>query len=239
MDSYGFRRSLSCLFLLIIVAFASISVTDAAFAAKKKKAGKKASTNKGFGAPPATLEETLAKFPTRMPPNPASLDCPCGSEKTYGNCCGPLHESQVCPTMTDVLRSRYSAFKWRNIGHIIATTHPTCRDYQEDKVAWAKDLNKEGMFDSFEFVKLQVGPEEAGANENEGFIEFKVTMKGRDEEDEILKARRRSAAAVAGMETVVKERSRFLRDPDIGAWTYASGDVSSEVAGLEDAKLNS
>ena len=152
--------------------------------------------------------------------------------------------------MVDVLRSRYSAFCWRNIGHIIATTHSTNRDYREDKIAWAKDLHKEGMFDSFEFIRLDIGKEEVGRggeNENEGFLEFQVTLRGRSDDDDnenggrgnARRGGRPSAAAtVAGLETVVKERSRFLRDAETGIWSYAGGDVTSEVAGLEDTPLN-
>lgn len=228
-----------------------------AFAAKKKSGGGKSgssSTNKGFGAPPPSLESILAKFPTRIPQNvmdPATLDCPCGNRNpttglalTYGECCGPLHEKKrQCTTMTDVLRSRYSAFCWRNIRHVMDTTHESCSDWRADRIAWAKDLNKDGMFDSFEFVNLQIlGPEELSDDHettNEGFLEFQVTIRGRAEDD-ILRGgtTRRSAAAVAGLETMVKERSKFLRDPETGVWSYASGDVTSQVAGLEDTKLN-
>ena len=121
------------------------------------------------------------------------------------------------------------------------TTHPTCRDYRDDKIAWAKDLNKEGMFDSFEFVKLKViGDAETstdGDDDEEGYLEFEVTMRGRNqEEDTILGGKRFSAAAVSGLETVVRERSQFLKEN--GVWLYASGDVTSKVAGLEDTKLN-
>lgn len=96
-------------------------------------------------------------------------------------------------------------------------------------MAWAKDLNKGGMFDSFTFVKLDLGKEEDGEDENESFIEFKVTLRANED--------RAGTVAVAGQETIISERSRFLRGDD-GSWTYASGDVRSEVAGLEDVSLN-
>lgn len=202
------------------------------FAAKKKGGGKKsssASTNKGFGAPLPTLDEVLGKFSTRMPANnPDGLECPCGSSKTYGECCAILHRGQPCLSMTDVLRSRYTAFAWRNIKHVMDTTHEVCRDYREDRIVWAKDLNKGGMFDSFDFVKLEAGPEKAGVDENEGFIEFKVTLQAKQDTNSVL----------AGQKTTVTERSRFLRNPKDGTWAYASGDVRSDVAGLEDTTLN-
>ncbi|CAJ1951578.1 unnamed protein product [Cylindrotheca closterium] len=181
-----------------------------AFAAKKKGGGKKrASTPKGFGAPPPTLEEVLGKFRSRVPQDAESRPCPCGTGKSYRECCGPFHGGSPCLTMTDVLRSRYSAFAWRNIKHVIATTHPVCRDYREDKIEWAEDLNKSGMFDSFDFVKLEAGPEEPSADEeNEGYMTFKV----------IIRAKENTGSDLTGKETIVKEQSRFLYNSDDGSW---------------------
>ncbi|KAL3907760.1 MAG: hypothetical protein SGILL_008745 [Bacillariaceae sp.] len=236
------RRPFLLCFLLIIITFLSTVVEVEAFAAAKKGGGKKkpqksssASTNRGFGAPPPTLEETLAGFKTSIPENAAELPCPCGtSSATYENCCQPLHDDPTkCQTPLDVLKSRYSAFSYRKIGHILATTHPKCRDYQQDKVAWAKDLNKAGMFDSFDFVKLEVMEEESSRDNDKAYIDFQVTMRGRDNNVE-----QRSAASVAGEETTIRERSQFLRDSSSGAWTYSGGDVRSGVEGLEDVTLN-
>lgn len=199
---------------------------------KKNKPSKAAAqTTKGFGAPPPILEDVLATFKMRIPEGAHHKPCPCGSGTVYDACCGPLHRGdRLCLTMTDVLRSRFTAFSWRNIKHVMSTTHPSCRDYREDHVAWAKDLNKGGMFDSFEFVKVEAGPEEMSEdNENEGFIEFKVTLRAKED---------RNGSVPAGQETVISERSRFLRDPNDGSWSYASGDVRSDVAGLEDTTLN-
>mmetsp|Transcript_30341 Transcript_30341/g.44310 ORF Transcript_30341/g.44310 Transcript_30341/m.44310 type:complete len:255 (+) Transcript_30341:158-922(+) len=198
---------------------------------KKKPKRATAQTTKGFGAPPPKLDDVLAAFQTRIPKADAdAAPCPCGTGKVYGECCGPLHNGdRVCSTMTDVLRSRYSAFSWRNVKYVMSTTHPSCRDYREDSVAWAKDLNKGGMFDSYDFVNLEAGDEEMSEeNENEGFVEFKVTLRAKEDGN----------GSVAGGETVISERSRFLRDPADGSWSYASGDVRSDVAGLEDTKLN-
>jgi SEC-C motif domain protein len=210
---------------------------------KKKKKGTTIASGNGFGIAPPTYDEVIRTFKTRIPPNANELPCPCGSTITeesgqqqqqrrlYNECCGPLHRGeQTCQTMTDVLKSRYSAFSWRMIDHIIRTTHSTNRDYQEDPIAWAKNLNRNGMFDSYEFIKLQAGIEEFSDNNNseEGFIEFQVTLKDKGDKDLRLR----------GKETVVKERSRFLRNPIDGVWSYASGQVRTDVAGLEDTLLN-
>ena len=84
---------------------------------------------------------------------------------------------------------------------------------------WAKDLNKKGMFDSYDFVSLT--PAEEEVNADEGYISFQVLL--REKEDE-------------GKETTVSEKSKFIKEGD--RWLYASGEVRSEVAGLEDTVLN-
>jgi SEC-C motif domain protein len=188
--------------------------------------------HRGFGKAPPSLEETIASFKTRKPPPPhETLPCPCGQfpDRTYGECCGPYHKGIVDPmTPLDVLRTRYSAFCWRDVEYVIRTTHPTCRDFQKNKVAWAKDLDRNGMFDSYDFVGLTVLGEQELTSDNEGIIEFEVK----------LRANSKTSEAIAGQTSVVKERSRFLRDPETKIWSYASGDVSASVYGADDVVLN-
>ena len=191
--------------------------------AAKKKSGKNtkraASSNRGFGVAPPTLEQTLASFKTRLPVDAEDQPCPCGSGKLYSNCCAPYHKGQILPpTPLEVLRSRYTAFCYRNIGYILDSTHPSCRDYQEDRIAWAKSLNKNGMFDSYTFVNLNVIDEDSG--EEEAYINFQVILRSNE----------------SGEETTVAEKSKFLKQD--GKWTYASGDVRSTVQGVDDIILN-
>jgi SEC-C motif-containing protein len=128
------------------------------------------------------------------------------------------------------LQSRFSAFAYRLPGYIIETTHETCRDFQEDKIAWAKDLNKQGMFDSYDFVELMAGEEESGStsttDEEEAFVDFRVR----------LRANAKTGKYMEGEEMVIMERSRFLKDET--GWKYAGGDVRTDVAGIEDVVLN-
>jgi SEC-C motif-containing protein len=204
MPAYNF------LFLVLVVSsiIPSTTVLVAGFAAAKKgrSPGKKgnnnsssASTNRGFGAPPKTFDQVLSEYKTRLPSDASTKPCPCGiSSLSYRDCCEPLHLGIVtCQTPLQVLQSRYSAFCYRNIGHIIVTTHRQCRDYREDKFDWAKDLDKSGMFDSFEFVQLQLEnaqPEMVG--DDEAYLEFQVLLRGRDGVGQ-------SVSSVAGQETIV------------------------------------
>lgn len=255
--------------LVLLLLFAPLSEC---FASKKKGGGNKkttASTNRGFGAPPPTLEETCRTFRTRLPKPDEEDFVPCPCQFTplmkqqkqqpppqnvllYRDCCAPFHRSQKkCTTPTEVVRTRYSAFAYRLVPYIMETTHPTCRDYQDNKIAWAKDLNRAGMFDSFELNGLHIGPEIYDANDdnnedidrpshsNRATIEIEVHMKARQESSRTAKENNDDddPAAIAGQETIIQEKSVFLRDSE-GVWSYASGDVRSQVAGLEDTRLN-
>lgn len=261
--------------LLLAVAFSSTLDCASALAAAAKKGGgggkktpaaassagrgmKGSAAAAGFGSVPSsspTLEETLAGFrrrPVRL--LPLDAECPCGGisppgvSLSYGDCCAPLHRGdEQCLTPLQVLQSRYSAFYLRNIGHVINTTHPTCRDYNDDKIKWAKALNKNGMFDSFQFVSLTVlddwGDDAITAVaddvENEAFLKFHVRLREKEEEVDGTASTSSTETAVAGRETVIEELSRFLRDPVTGVWKYAGGDVRCLEAGLEGATLNS
>ena len=129
--------------------------------------------------------------------------------------------------MIDVLRTRYSAFYFRKIDYIMQTTHPTSGDYSEDKIAWARELDKKGMIDSIDFVELKAGPEEHTSDENEGYIQFSVRLRAKP-----------NRGVPSGKETILSEHSRFLRNEEDGVWSYASGDVRSEEAGLDSLILN-
>lgn len=220
----------ACLAVSIAFAFA---VRASAFAVKKddRKSGS-ASTKKGFGKAPLTLEQTFASFKNRLPKSAEDCPCPCGiSGKTYGECCAPYHQGSLIPlSPLAVLKSRYSAFCWRNIGYVMKTTHPTCRDFQKDKIAWAKDLDKRGMFDSFDFVGLKVLENEtiSAVDENIGFIEFQVQ----------LRANSLTGSQIDGKVTTIQELSTFQKDEITGGWSYASGDVRSTVEGVQDIVLN-
>eukprot|EP00550_Attheya_septentrionalis_P003863 CAMPEP_0198285868 /NCGR_PEP_ID=MMETSP1449-20131203/5116_1 /TAXON_ID=420275 /ORGANISM="Attheya septentrionalis, Strain CCMP2084" /LENGTH=225 /DNA_ID=CAMNT_0043983475 /DNA_START=94 /DNA_END=771 /DNA_ORIENTATION=+ len=219
------------LLLSLIVVLSSVENVTGFAAKKSNNKGRKnaAASNKGFGAAPAQVfDEVVSRFKTRIPEDAPSSPCPCGSGATYAKCCAPYHGGEkFAESATAVLRSRFTAFTWRIIPYVIDSTHPTCRDYMENRIKWAEDLNAGGMFDSFDFVSLEPGPETPGENEKEAFIEFKVRLRANKDCEDALK----------GQETVICENSRFLCD-DNGKWAYSSGDVTSQVEGLEDAILN-
>ena len=186
----------------------------------------------GFGAPkppPPTLDEVVAGFPTRLPKD-TSVDCPCGDGRSYDTCCQPYHKFMKVPESPEwCLRSRYVGFCYRQPKYIISTTSKSNSDWQDDKVKWARRLNKEQMFDSFKFVSLDILNVEEGETEREAFIDMKVTLQPIDE---------KTGLNTQAEPMVFAERSRFTQNAK-GAWLYASGEVTSEVSGLKGRVLNS
>jgi SEC-C motif-containing protein len=78
------------------------------------------------------------------------VNCPCGSELVYLNCCQPYHLStQVAPTAEALMRSRYSAFVVQNADYLWNTTHVSKR----------KGFTKEGYLSSAKnttWLKLEI-----------------------------------------------------------------------------------
>jgi len=54
--------------------------------------------------------------------------CPCGAQKTFEECCGPLLAGTPAPTVEALVRSRYTAFVKRSLDHVDRTHAPEVRD---------------------------------------------------------------------------------------------------------------
>ena len=192
------------------------------------KAGRKPPSGGGFGAPKraaATLQDVIKGFGSNRLPKDFGTACVCGSGSPYSECCRPYHAGQAeCSTTESVLRSRYSAFAYRLPEYIMTTTDPTNADWKKDKIAWARKLNREQMFDDFDFVKLDVGDAESGKTDDEAFLSFSVTLQPKQD--------------LASPPMVFSERSRFVRTSSSSPWRYASGSVTSDAPGLTGTVLN-
>lgn len=217
-------RKMSSVTPLVSICVLILLISDVSSLAAKKRGSRKAvaSSQRGFGVSPAkAFDDFCASLTTRIP-HDLSTPCACGSEKSYADCCRPFHLSEKYPeTPQEILQTRYSAFCYRIVPYVIETTDKACRDYRENKLTWAKDLHKSGMFDSYDFVRLEKLDSTPGKDDNEAFVKFKVYLQDKMTSDQ----------------TAVSEKSQFLRGDD-GKWRYASGEVRSETAGLEGAKLN-
>eukprot|EP00962_Isochrysis_galbana_P015383 scaffold4414_cov135-Isochrysis_galbana.AAC.1 len=213
------------------------------FGGKPADGGGAGAQRKKAGPEAPTLEAVLARWPNRTPADAASTPCACGSGDSYSDCCRRYHDGlALSETPTRLLRTRYSAFAYRLPGHVIRTTHWTNRDWREDRVAWAKQLNRESMFDSFDFIGLvlvpqqgkpQEGAAQVGVAQEEGAQEggardreegARESVSGTDEAFITFRVALRNRET--GAEIAFRERSRFVRER--GEWLYASGEVGMD-----------
>jgi SEC-C motif-containing protein len=68
------------------------------------------------------------------------INCHCGSEKTFQECCEPYIKGiQKAPTAEALMRSRYSAYVTHAADYLVATTHISQRKYhsKKDILDWA------------------------------------------------------------------------------------------------------
>lgn len=116
--------------------------------------------------------------------------CPCGSERAYAGCCGPLHQQErLAETAEELMRSRYAAYAVRDFDHLVRTWHPRTRpaDVGADAgIAW----------DGLVIVDARAG----GRDDAEGEVEFRARYR------------------LDGRRGVLHERSRFARRS--GRWVY-------------------
>jgi len=159
----------------------------------------------GFGAPPKappTLREVCNTFKSRIPKDP-SVPCACGEKLSYAECCRPYHKGEAAAESPEaLLRARYAGFAYRLIPYIIETTDRSNPDYMKDKIAWAKKLNKNMMFDGFSFVSLEIGEREEGTADYEAILSPNVfTVRPAQGDDLVMRERtrfvKRKASAVA------------------------------------------
>ncbi|MBK6689923.1 MAG: YchJ family protein [Deltaproteobacteria bacterium] len=128
------------------------------------------------------------------------MRCPCGSNRTYDDCCGPYLEGRSDPPTAEALmRSRYTAYSQAAIDYLLATHDPP--PPPEEVKAWAERA---------EFLSLQiVGTRAGGALDDEGEVEFLARYRE------------------AGVERVHHERSQFQRRQ--GRWCYVERLASPKV----------
>ncbi len=93
--------------------------------------------------------------------------CPCGSGRSYAECCEPVIKGTApAGTAEQLMRSRYAAYVKREIQYLYDTLHPGHRsDFNEKSTrAWAEKSDWHGL----EIVSTEAG----GAGDTEGKVEF-------------------------------------------------------------------
>ena len=131
--------------------------------------------------------------------------CPCGSDKPYEKCCGPLHTlKEKAKTIKQLVRARYCAYA-RGAGKhrefLIRTWHPST----------AQQVNLSAITnDSYSWKGLEII--QAETRGEMGQVEFKATF----------------SETPDGPDVIHHELSRFHRIK--GNWLYVEGKVREEEA---------
>jgi SEC-C motif domain protein len=128
--------------------------------------------------------------------------CPCGTEKTYKNCCKRYHEGENAESALILMRSRYSAYALHLIDYIIRTTHPLNPNFSSDINHWKSSIlyfSTHTHFDKLDVLDFKDG-------EKYAFVTFTahLTQNGND--------------------ATFTETSRFEKIN--GAWLYRDGKIS-------------
>ncbi len=93
--------------------------------------------------------------------------CPCGSDSTYEECCGPIISGEKdAMTAEALMRSRYTAYVKTEVDFILNTTHPDQKEQLDKKSI--HDWSKNSEWLNLELVETDRG----GAEDNEGQVEF-------------------------------------------------------------------
>lgn len=95
--------------------------------------------------------------------------CPCGSQKSYHDCCQPFITHAKNPvTAEQLLRSRYTAFVIKDIDYVIDTHHPITRNTLSRAVL--KDWIENSVWQELKIISVTNG----GSGDDEGMIEFRA-----------------------------------------------------------------
>ncbi|HEX4503326.1 MAG TPA: YchJ family protein [Scandinavium sp.] len=123
--------------------------------------------------------------------------CPCGSAQEYSLCCQRyLSGSELAPTPSQLMRSRYCAFVMKDTDYLIKTWHPSCQPQ-----TFRSDLEK--SFATTEWLGLTIFAADDGKSPDEGFVSFVARFCEHNKSSALI------------------ERSRFLKEN--GQWYYIDG----------------
>ena len=126
------------------------------------------------------------------------MECPCGSGKSYNQCCRLYHDGKAAPTAESLMRSRYTAYVLRNGAYLHRSWHPTTRPNKKSLLQLTP-TDWQGLT----VVRTEQGSEQ-DAN---GIVEFIAHYQE------------------AGIAQQLHETSRFVREA--GKWYYVNCDYPS------------
>jgi SEC-C motif-containing protein len=128
----------------------------------------------------------------------SSKDCPCGTGRTFAECCGPRHDgSRPAETAEALMRARYAAFATGNGAYVVATQAQSVTGTPETVSAWARARTWLGL----RIIRAERG----GERDARGLVEFEARYKDGEQE------------------RTLREVSRFDRAD--GRWRYLEGKI--------------
>ena len=140
------------------------------------------------------------------------MTCPCGSGKTYADCCEPFISGQALPqTAEQLMRSRYSAYANVNMDYLHETLHPDHRQDHDREAArkWAEESDWLGL--------TIIATEQGQAGDDAGSVEFRASYREK------------------GRNHVLHEISQFQKLE--GRWYYVDGQHPKPATVRKDQKV--
>ncbi len=96
--------------------------------------------------------------------------CPCGSGKSYAQCCGPIIKGKrKAASPEELMRSRYSAYAKTEVAHVIKSTAPNQRKGLDENATRTWSQNSE--WNGLEILATEGG----GPEDDTGIVEFAAT----------------------------------------------------------------
>ncbi|MBI4806458.1 MAG: YchJ family protein [Desulfovibrio sp.] len=128
--------------------------------------------------------------------------CPCGSERSLSECCGPIVSGKsLAPTAEALMRSRYSAYALGDMAHLKRSLDP--RWHATFDEPGAKEWSEKATWKGLTVLSTKAGQE----GDEEGEVEFVARFE------------------MDGEEQQMRERARFRKKG--GEWRYLDGKVKS------------
>lgn len=134
----------------------------------------------------------MTKPSVTKPTVAADAPCPCGSGKTFGECCQPvIAGKRVAANAEELMRSRFTAHVIHDFGHLHRT------DLETAAKPYVEEAPEE---QPIQWTRLTINAHEPGATPDKAFVDFSAFYK-----------------AGAG-EAALHEKSEFVRKD--GTWFY-------------------
>ncbi len=133
----------------------------------------------------------------------SSSSCPCGRNRLYSVCCGPLLlRTRQAATAEQLMRSRYTAFYIGDVDYLVDTLHPSQRK-PEDRAALQSTIGRQAWL-GLHVIDTRRG----GRTDDIGYVEFAAYYGGAEQGQ-------------------IHERSKFVKEE--GQWFYWGGEQKTPI----------